>query len=188
MVDTIICTDCETGGLHPGTDALLQVGLVAASLKDYKILEATATEIRSENLVVTSRSGGIHGIDVVEHNKTAISRLDARQSIATWLRKDEYEGAVILGYKVDFDIGFLDKLLGAESPTSLRRHRSLDVLSVYRFYQHLGLVSGRSATLSAACTAFDVYYPEGDRHTALGDALACAHLYMAMLRRGVSHG
>jgi len=77
----------------------------------------------------------------------------------------------VAGYNVGFDIPFIRRYLSKNDVKygDILSHRSIDIMSVYRWFQHIDIAPSGSARLIDACLWADI---ELDPHDALADIIA----------------
>ncbi len=164
----VVAFDTETTGLDPARDDVVQVG--AVRVVNGKIVPGE----RFDALVNPGRpipkvSADVHGIT------------DAMVSDAPPFRQvcKAFHGfatdAVFLAHNAPFDMAFLRRE-GERSGLAFD-HPVLDTVHMS------AIVFGGSEehTLDALCARLNIKIPDEDRHTAIGDALATAQAFIAML-------
>ncbi len=124
--DTFVCLDCETTGLEPEKDRIIEVA-VAVFTYD-KILESYETLIDPE-VSIPQESIAIHHItDEMVQGKPKIQ--EVLPTIFSMIGKH-----VLIGHGIPFDIAFLvNHAKRYNIPCSLQNHPFLDTLRLARLY------------------------------------------------------
>lgn len=183
----ILVIDTETGGVDPLTHSLLS--LAGVVWEDGVGIAEIALDVLEDPLVVTGRAMEINRIDLGAHAKSALPSPTAARALRSFVeqhfsRELRDGGKVpIAGHNVGFDIGFL-KRLGRVSGVELEdifSHRTLDTAGIVRFLALAQVLPLSDAGSSEAFDYFGISIPEGDRHTALGDARATARLLTCLV-------
>jgi DNA polymerase-3 subunit epsilon len=175
---SLIWIDTETGGLDPKTDALLSVGLVL--WKDGQVQDETEILIDAAGLRCTDQAMAVNRIDLDWHHDQSITRSEAAARIADWCER--IKRPILCGHNVGFDIGFVRPLFTAEAWRKTFSHKTIDTMQILAFLGHAGLIPEGIGKLDQAMAQFGITMPPSERHTALADARATAHLYTAMLK------
>jgi len=160
--------DCETTGLDPVKDEVVQVG--AVRVVNGKIVDGEVFEtLVNPGIAIPKRSTDVHGID-----KAMVAGAPAFDTVCTDFHGFA-SGAVLVAHNAAFDMAFLHK----QSPkiNLLFDHPVLDTVLMS------AAVFGGSAvhTLDAICDRLGIVIPEDHRHTAMGDAVATAKALIAMI-------
>ncbi|PUB17016.1 3'-5' exonuclease [Yoonia sediminilitoris] len=161
---TFVVFDSETTGLDPQSDAVVQLG--AVRIVNRRIITAETFDVLvNPGRPIPAQSTRVHGIDdtMVAH---ASDFAAVRKSFQTYVGD-----AVLIAHNAPFDMAFLNRDGAAfHNPVMDTVHLS-------------AIVFGGSAvhTLDALCERLDVDIPDHMRHTALGDAMATAKVFVAML-------
>lgn len=181
-MNELLFMDVESGGLDPDKDALLTVGLVR--WVDGEIKETEEILIQPEGLNLEPRALQVNGINMTRHRVLAIPRHQAKYRIQGFVQTAfphlTYRHRVVLGgHNISFDIAFVRKLFGLDW-NKLVSSRSIDTAAILRFLGHCGVLPEVSG-LDQAIKYFGIEVPEGQRHTALGDAIATARVYTELV-------
>jgi DNA polymerase-3 subunit epsilon len=160
--------DSETTGLDPQTDAVVQLG--AVRVVNGKVIETeTFDTLVNPARPIPARSTAVHGI-------SDAMVADAPPFNAVCRRFHSFaRSSVLIAHNAPFDMAFLHR--ATEHTDYSYTNPVLDTV-------HLSaIVFGGSAehTLDAICDRLGVTIPSDLRHTALGDALATARAFVAML-------
>ena len=176
----LIFLDVETGGFDPAVHALLTVGLVHWVEGD--VLDRAEFKVHSESRRVEADALRVNRIHLAAHNATALTRIAARDAIAAWMsaHRPPTGKPVIVGHNVAFDMAFMDNLF-ADVWSRAVHESPICTMQLYTSLQSAGRAPAGRRRLDVALKAFGIAPPDEDRHTALGDALAAAALYGAML-------
>lgn len=182
-MDTVIFIDTETGGTDPQKHSLLSVGLVAWT-KDQGIIDSCEILLKSEKYKCTKEAIKINKFKIEHHESIAVSHKDAITAIRNFCVKNtgKTKEIQIAGHNIQFDVAFL-KLLFAEQNRNFSRlfsHRMIDTFSILKF-----LVDSEKIALDpiSSANAFKVFKINVEqRHSALGDAVATAKLYEALMQ------
>lgn len=173
----LLFTDTETGGTDPREDALLEVSLVV--FDDGKILATNTWKIKSDGKYVYPAATKINGINLKEHDKTAMKSEDAAMEIVAFIRKwFEDDRATLAGHNVSFDRDFLKTLINEYSMVnfdSLVSHRLLDVMSVLNFMAAAHVLPESVLSSDGAFKYFDIKV--AGRHTSMGDIKATLDVF-----------
>ena len=169
--------DCETTGLQPEKDEVVQLG--AVRVVNCKCVAGEAFEtLVNPGIPIPAASTRVHHID------TAMVANAPGFSDVCRAFHDFTSDAVIVAHNAPFDMAFLHRQ--AKEIGVRFDHPVLDTV-------HLSaVVFGGSAehTLDALCDRLDVKIPPDLRHTAMGDAQATAEVFIRMLSileaRGIS--
>ncbi|WP_255588413.1 3'-5' exonuclease [Jannaschia pagri] len=165
---TFVVFDSETTGLDPARDEVVQLG--AVRVVNGRVIPSE----RFETLVnpgrsIPAASTKVHGID-----DTMVADAPALLEVCAAFHGFA-DGAVLLAHNAPFDMAFLRR---AGDAAGLRfDHAVLDTV-------HLSaIVFGGAAehTLDAICDRLDIEVRADLRHTAMGDAIATAQAFAAML-------
>ncbi len=165
---TFVVFDSETTGLDPAKDAVVQLGAVRI-VNGRIVASETFETLVNPGRPIPAQSTKVHGID---DNMVADAPnfAQARDAFQTYVAD-----AVIVAHNAPFDMAFLNRNLAAgEQPF---QNPVMDTV-------HLSaIVFGGSAvhTLDALSDRLKVTIPDTMRHTALGDAMATAEVFIAML-------
>ena len=178
----LIFTDTETGGLDPKHHEILTVALV--DWRDGQIGDTVEWKVKARPEFVSPQALAVNGIDLAEHNAQALDQKIVVREITAWCRAHWLSGERVRlgGHNVAFDVGFLSHMIG---PLYYRafHHRPVCTMNMLPLLWHAGIIPNDVGKLTEACAAFGVPLPAAEAHTALGDALASARLYTAMLKR-----
>lgn len=178
----LLVLDTESGGVDPDVHSILSIAGVV--WEDGRIIAEKEVLIHEDPFVVTARALEINGIDLVEHAKHAIPPKDATTAFEAFLESKFVrtggpdDKVVIAAHNAGFDIGMTQRLyrMGSRSFTHRFSHRSLDTAGMLRTLFLAGKVPESATTSSGAFAHFGIRFPEGKRHTALGDARATAEM------------
>jgi len=164
---TFVVFDSETTGLDPSKDHVVQIG--AIRVVNGKIVRSETFEtLVDPGQPIPPGSTKVHGIDDAMVSG-APSFPEARAAFHGFCRE-----TVLLAHNAPFDMAFL---LRDTTAAEVFDHPVLDTV-------HLSaIVFGGSAehTLDAICDRLRITIPQELRHTALGDAIATAEVFVALI-------
>lgn len=176
----LLFIDTETGGLFPQTDALLSIGL--AKWSDGHIVETREILVQPDHLNVSPSALAVNRINMAKHIKHALSRRDAAEllvrTVNEWFHYAQ-DKVVLAGHNVAFDVNFTRPLLGKVWPRVFL-HRTVDTSALLQYLSHAQRMPDLQS-LDQALKYFNIEIESSKRHTALGDAVATAQLYDALL-------
>lgn len=182
MNKRLLFLDTETGGTNPQKHSLLSIGIVVWD-KDEGILFTDEFFIQNDSYNVTIEAKRINHFNELEHKEKAIAPIQIVNKL-TDIKKtffSDYDRIPLAGHNIVFDIQFIKQLFSscARSYEKTFSHRSVDTHSIIRFLSDCELIPN---TVSSSASAFKYFnVPINGRHTALGDAMATAQLYMSLL-------
>ena len=156
--------DTETTGLDPRRDqivSLAAVRIVNGRLRETEVLNTLVDPGRSISTTATA----IHGIT----NEMVAGQMTIAQAFPQFLHFAE--GAILLGHNVAFDMRLFQQLPRADQLT----HPLLDTLLLS------AVLHPDQEDHSLEHLAIQLGVPNTDRHTALGDALLTARVFLRML-------
>ncbi|MEM7488392.1 MAG: 3'-5' exonuclease [Pseudomonadota bacterium] len=160
--------DSETTGLDPERDDVVQIGAVRV-VNGRRVPGETFETLVDPGRSIPARSTEVHGID--DAMVAGAPRFGAVCKAFHLFAED----AVIVAHNAPFDMAFLARAAPERGVTF--DHPVLDTV-------HLSaIVFGGSAThtLDALCDRLGVTIPAALRHTAMGDAVATADVFTAMI-------
>jgi DNA polymerase-3 subunit epsilon len=154
--DQFICLDCETTGLDPENDRIIEIAVVRFNM--HEILESFETLIDPER-PISAESMAIHHItDEMVTGKPKMK--DVIPTILKLIGRD-----LIIGHGIGLDIAFLaTEAKRAGIPCTLMSHPSLDTLRMARLY-------GESPTNSLQKLREHFNIAEEGAHRAMNDVV-----------------
>ncbi|WP_129141250.1 3'-5' exonuclease [Modicisalibacter coralii] len=169
--DELVAIDCETTGLDPRTADLVSVA--AVRIKDGRVLTSDALDLRLERPAsLTGESIKVHGLRGIDLHG-GVSLGDALERLLDFIGNRP-----LLGWCVDYDVAVINRqlrpLFGFDLPNA-----TVDLAQAYRrrmrrthpqVEPHLGFESVARA----------LRVPLMQRHTALGDAVTTALMYVRL--------
>lgn len=172
----ILFIDTETGGLDPNKHSLLSVGL--ALWEDSEIMHTEEFFVKEEEYNVTEIALKINKIDLEKLKKIGISKIEIKENILKFIKKNFDEEKIILaGQNVNFDISFLKKLFSLEEFSQIFSYRSVDIASILKY-----ISLKKNIDISSLDEAMKYYGIKTEkRHTALEDAKIAAEIFTKLL-------
>lgn len=175
-----VVLDCETTGLDPRKDRLITIGAVVVSGGDIVLEDSFETMLKIDhNLSAVT----VHGI-TRDQARAGADEPDALRAFLAYLKD-----GVIVGHHIGHDIATLDVALERHFETRLL-NRWIDTMELTLHLENAGAFEDReplaSFSLDALCELFEV--TPHDRHTATGDALLTALVFLKLLRLAKRHG
>jgi DNA polymerase III epsilon subunit-like protein len=173
--------DTETGGLDPEKYSLLT--LAGAVWDDGQILETIEISVQEVSLSVEPEAMMVNRIDLAEHERWAISPVQAVRLLDEFLDRHFAPHSVTLaGHNVGFDVGFLRRLyrLALESYPERFSRRNIDTASILGFLNLCGIIKLEKPSLDNAIKIFNIPHDFRLRHTAIGDVLLTCELLNRM--------
>ncbi|MGH7974887.1 MAG: hypothetical protein ACREBR_05130 [bacterium] len=125
------------------------------------------------NYVLTVQALEVNKIDIIAHDKVAITESKAGQLLFNFLKEHAPNGEVKLtplGHGIAFDVQFIKRHLLNKAFNQYVSYRMLDTGSIIQFFKLTGLVSRDLAgSLSEIATHFGISTITNVPHTAKGD-------------------
>lgn len=171
-----IVLDSETTGLDPRRDRLITIGATAVQNNEIILADSFETMLK---VAYNSSAVTVHGVTRDE----ARDGFDEPEALEMFL--DYLRDGVIVGHHILHDIETLnaacERCFGVEL-----KNRYLDTMDLTLHLQDDGALAGRGEiqgfSLDALCDFFEV--APHDRHTAGGDALITALIFLRLLHVG----
>jgi len=181
-----ITMDLETGGI--GTECSLLTAYFGVLDKDMNLLEALDLKIKPNEgkpYVVQAQGMSVNKIDLIAHDKVAISESDGGGKLFAFLKKHSNNGKVKLipvGHNVQFDILFIyDHLLQKKHFDQYVSYRKLDTGTIAQFFKYCGLIpEDKSGSLEYLAEKFGAKFIGSGAHSADADALMCVEILKEM--------
>lgn len=166
--DVFVCLDCETTGLSPETDHIIEVAIVRFTFEE--ALDSFETLIDPETPIAPP-SIEIHKItDLMVQGKPKIQ--DVLPSVFKFVGKQ-----IIVGHGITNDIAFLTNAAKRHSiPCQLASHPYIDTLRLARLY-------GESPINSLEKLRQHFNIPEEGAHRAMNDVVVNIEVFKQLSRR-----
>ena len=182
---TYVTMDLETGGVT--VDCSLLTAYFGFLDAEMNLLEGLSLEVKPNDgkpYVVQADGLSVNKIDIIEHDKVAISQSEAGSKLMLALKKWAQNGAIKLipiGHNVQFDILFIyEHLLSKKHFDQFVSYRKLDTGPIAQFFKYCGIIpANKSGSLESLAETFGVQFKDRP-HTAESDAMMCVDLLKAM--------
>jgi len=186
-MNKFIAFDNETGGINPSTSLLtVYFAILDTNLNKVDELELTLKPNNSEPYVVEAGGLEVNKIDLIEHDKVAITYSEGGRQLVNFLKKHYVSGEHIipLGHNVHFDIlGINNHLLGAKTWNQYVSYRIQDTQVIARFMQKRGYIPlDTPISLTSLGQHFNIHIPYGGAHESKYDTLLTIEVYKALLK------
>lgn len=176
----IICLDTETSGLNPDKDDLLAIGAVL--IRNERIVYGQRLDIKVRpSTRVTEASIRIHGIRNQDLND-ALPVGEALEILLTFIGQRP-----VLGYWIRFDMALLSRLSKTELGFRLP-NKTIELANIYRQKFHPRHPE-EPVDIQFDSMAETLGIDPLDRHTAIGDSLTTALMYLRLKKgtRPIAH-
>jgi DNA polymerase III alpha subunit (gram-positive type) len=186
MTDAAYITmDLETGGI--GTDCSLLTAYFGVLDKDMNLLDSLDLKVKPNEgkpYVVHAQGMSVNKIDLIEHDKTALSESEAGGQTFAFLKKHSNSGKVKLipvGHNVQFDILFIyEHLLQKKHFDQFVSYRKIDTGTIAQFLKYCGLIEPtNTGSLEYLADLYKVKFLDR-AHTAESDAMMCVEILKEM--------
>ncbi|MEZ5357043.1 MAG: 3'-5' exonuclease [Bryobacteraceae bacterium] len=174
-----VVLDTETTGLDPRRDRIITIGAVAVCGGQILLEDCFEAML---HIPYNLSSVTVHGI-TRDQAREGYTEAEAMEALLPYLRD-----GVIVGHHISHDVAALDAACQRTFGIGLR-NRFLDTMDLTLHLEQDGAFPGhefRSFTLDALCEFFSV--TPHDRHTAGGDALLTALVFLRLVRLAARHG
>ena len=163
--------DTETTGLNVNEGHRI-VSIAATKIKNLKITNEILDELVNPERQISEPSIKIHHITQEQvQNKPVLKQLD--EKIYNFL-----ENTVLVGHNLNFDIKFIIK----SAPYTTIAHRVKNILTIDTIYLAAGIYPHfNSYELSFLCKTLKIQTEDQTRHSALGDSVITARLFLHLL-------
>lgn len=179
-----IGNDCETGGIGP------DVSLLTACFKvldwDFNTIDTLNLYMKPEDGIYkcTAEALAINKIDLIAHDKIAITYKEAGTKLYEFLNKHSNKGKiklVPLGHNVYFDIEkYVQNIISKKSWLYNVSYRLADTGVILEFLKRKGKVPKTvSGSMGSMCAFLGIPYEKG--HTAEGDVDLATECYKRLL-------
>lgn len=186
MGNLYLAMDNETGGLDDKT-SLLSTYLEIID-DDFNIIDSLYLFVRPNDGLYVVEAGGleVNKINIVEHDKIAISYSEAGQKLFKFLQKNSSDGknrVIPLGKQITFDVdGVVRHLLGIKTWGKFVSHRMIDITGLAMSLQIKGRIpAGMSLSLTSLAEHFQITGIVGNPHEAKYDVEVTKAVYRKML-------
>jgi DNA polymerase III subunit epsilon len=175
-----VVLDSETTGFNPQLDHIISIGAVAVEKGDIVLADSFEALLK---VTQNTEAVTVHGITRDESKKGR----DEAEVLEAFL--DYLTNGVIVGHHIGHDIAAFDAAY--ERHWGFRTlNRAVDTMSLALQLEGAGAFAQyprvREFTLDALCEMFGVI--PHDRHTASGDAMITAHVFLRLRRLALKHG
>ncbi len=162
-----IVLDCETTGVKK-SDQIITIGAVKVSVNSININNVLDLQFPNDK---GSQESIVHG-----ELKISGGQLEEnRQKILDFIQNHP-----IIGHHIQFDISKLNQLFKVEYPSFKIKNKVIDTISLtFRLFReelNRSTAQNKSLQLEKLCEKYNI--PIENRHTALGDALMTALLFL----------
>lgn len=179
--------DNETGGLHE--DVCLLSTYLEVVDESFNVIDSLELYVKPNNGVYSVEAGGldVNKINLIEHDKVAITYSEAGQKLFHFLKKNSQDGKIKLipvGKNVMFDISGLQKhLLSKTNMEKFVSYRVIDITGLAMGLQIVGkLPADMSLSLGSLAKHFSVYDQiSGNAHEAKYDTQITMLVYKKLL-------
>lgn len=182
LVDEIdfLVLDLETTGLDSRKDRMLSLGAVQVRKLEIKVDQRLEYFVQQSNYI-PNQSIGIHGI-LPEHSAAGIAEADLMKGLLRFMRAD-----VIVGHHIRFDVSVLNQAIKRIYGKPLK-NRVIDTVDLVRKWDRISSQPPhRDLSLDGVCQRWQI--PLHERHTAAGDTLITAILFLKLVgslqRKGI---
>lgn len=185
-MNKFIAFDNETGGAQAQTSLLtVYFAILDDKLNKIDELDLYLKPNNGDPYIVEAEGLEVNKIDLIKHDKTAISYSEGGQLLVKMLRKhvSGKEKLTPLGHNVPFDIdGVCYNLLGRKTWNQYVSYKIQDTQVIATYEQRKGkLPADMSVRLQTLIEYFDVSI-RGELHTSRYDTLATIEVYKGLLR------
>ncbi len=188
MITKYIAFDTETGGIGEDKSLLTAYfGAYAYENNTFVLMDELELYVRPNDGIyhITAEALGINKINLVEHDKKAITYSKAGGKLREFLIKNSENGSNILipvGHGVAGDVLFVNKkILNANCWNQYVGYRKLDSGTISQCLITCGLLEDCGAGLSKLAKQLGVK-PIGKLHDAKTDAVLALHVVDAMMK------
>lgn len=178
--------DNETGGIDDET-SLLSTYLEVVNDK-LEVLDSLELYVKPNNGLYVVEAGGmaVNKINLIEHDKIALSYSDAGQKLFNFLKKNSQDGKIKLipvGKNVQFDVGGLQRhLLSKKHMDKFVSYRQLDITAIALGLQIKGkLPSELGLSLFSLAEFFNITGVAGAAHEAKYDVKVTMLVFQKLL-------
>jgi DNA polymerase III alpha subunit (gram-positive type) len=173
-----LALDIETGGI--GSDKTLLTAYIALLDPNFDIVDDLSLNIKPDDGVyhLTAKGMEVNKINIVEHDKTAITYKQAGSVLYSFLSLSPIldNKLIPFGHGVAFDCKFLqDTIISPGSWEKFVSYRTLDTSPIARFLILTGKIPQCSGSLQSLMETLGLKI-EGDFHNAKTDVLASIEL------------
>jgi len=163
--------DTETTGLNVNEGHRI-ISIAATKIKNLKITNEILDELVNPERQISEPSIKIHNITQEQvQNKPVLKELD--EKIYNFL-----ENTVLVGHNLNFDI----KFIVSSGPYTTIAHRVKNIVTIDTIYLAAGIYPHfNSYELSFLCKTLKIQTEDQTRHSALGDSVITARLFLHLL-------
>ncbi len=183
-LDNIVVIDTETGGTDPGEHSLLSIALVRVGRGTPGAPSPTwGVFVKEPVLSVTPEALEINQIDLRTLGARGYPPRGACSALTLFFAQQGLDPKRVLlcGHNVAFDVGFLKRLYRVAGVTYPDfNYRTIDTHAIMWALGAAGKMP-MCSSLDEGLAHFGIKVPEGERHTALGDAVATSKLLLSLL-------
>lgn len=180
-----VTLDLETGGI--GTECSILTAYFGFLDKNLLLLDGLDLSIKPNDgapYVVQAGGLAVNGIDLIAHDKVAITESSAATILMESLKRHSKNGKVKLipiGHNVQFDILFIyEKLLSKKHFDMYVSYRKLDTGTIAQFFKLCGFIpQDKSGSLGYLAELFGVDF-KTKAHNAESDAMMCVEILLKM--------
>lgn len=177
-----IALDCETTGLDPYNSNLL-VAYFAILDENMTVIDELELRLKPEDKIyqVTAEALAVNGIDLVEHDKIATTKVNAGKDFREFIiRNSKYgiEKLIPVGHNVTFDLEYIGvHLLNKKEFQQFISYRILDTGVITQFFKHCGKIPFEvGGSLTSLVKHFGLTFTT-KAHDAKSDTLATIEVY-----------
>lgn len=174
-----IASDTETGGLNFLEHPLLTAYFVILDEDFEKIDELSLAVLPyGDRMTLTEGAMKVNKIDIIEHNKVAISHTEAGKQLEEFLKKHKVGNSKLtaIGQNFEFDRNFIFyNLLDQEVWNKYCGRGYLDTKRIMDFLVDLGIYPADATSLEKAVTYLEI--PKLQHHDAKADTTMTIALY-----------
>ncbi|MCY9869994.1 exonuclease domain-containing protein [Vibrio barjaei] len=171
-----VALDFETTGLEPDSDRILSIGTVELNYEEINLTSVSEVILR-QDVTIRPESAVVHEIMPTQVREQGIEAELALDRLIEHLR-----GKTIIAHSAGIEYGFLSSYLKRRYQIEKLPCYMIDTLSLEKRFSYLGKNRGHSSfQLDDLRQHYNL--PDYYAHSAASDALGCAELFLAQVKR-----